>query len=245
MGEVISILSGKGGTGKTTLCAAVAACLAADGKRVLCIDADIGLRNLDIALGMAELPVVAFTDVIHGHYRLSDATQHPRLPQLFLLTAPVRENDELIDAAGFGRILTQAREEFDFCLIDAPAGVGSGFRLAARYADRCIIVSTPDPASMRDAGCAADLLSLDGKEDLMLVVNRVSPRMFRRMTLTVDDIMDSVGLPLLGMLPEDPKVVLSAAQGTALIFSGGGGAAEACFRISRRLRGEHMPLMKL
>ena len=91
MGEVISILSGKGGTGKTTLCAAVAACLAADGKRVLCIDADIGLRNLDIALGMAELPVVAFTDVVHGHYRLSDATQHPRLPQLFLLTAPVRE----------------------------------------------------------------------------------------------------------------------------------------------------------
>lgn len=244
MGEIISVVSGKGGTGKTTVCAAVATCLAADGKRVLCIDADIGLRNLDIALGMAELPIVAFTDVIHGHYALKDATQHPKLPGLFLFTAPVRENEGLVDAAGFGRMLEQVRGEFDYCLIDAPAGIGTGFRLATRYADRFLVVATPDPSSMRDAGCAADLLALDGREDLHLVVNRVSPRLVSRMDLTVDDIMDDVGLPLLGLIPEDYEVTLASAEGMPLIFSTSGGAAEACLRISRRLRGVSMPLMR-
>ena len=195
MGEVISVISGKGGTGKTTICAAVATCLAVDGKRVLCIDADIGLRNLDIALGMAELPLAAFTDVLHGHCNLSDAAEHPQFPGLFLLTAPVRENEDLISADGFRELLDQARRDFDFCLIDAPAGIGAGFRLATRFADRCLVISTPDPASMRDAGCAADLLILDGKETLQLIVNRCAPRMFSKMELTVDDIMDDVGLP--------------------------------------------------
>lgn len=245
MGEVISVVSGKGGTGKTTLCAAVATCMAADGMRVLCVDADIGLRNLDIALGMAEQPIIAFTDVVHGHYGLQDATEHLQIPGLFLFTAPVRENDALIHAEGFGRMLEQARKEFDYCLIDAPAGIGSGFRLATRYADRCIVVSTPDPASMRDASCTADLLSLDGKEEMQLVVNRVAPKLFSRMELTVDDIMDSVGLPLLGLIPEDNAVMLAAASGNALILSDNGRAAEACLRISRRLRGIVMPLMKL
>lgn len=245
MGEVVSVISGKGGTGKTTLCAAVAACLAAEGQRVLCIDADIGLRNLDIALGMADQPIVAFTDVLHGHYTLDDATVHPKLPGLSLLTAPIRENEELIDGAAFGRMLEDARKAYDFCLIDAPAGIGTGFRLATRYADRCMVVSTPDPASMRDAGCAADLLALDGKEELQLVVNRVAPKLFSRMELTVDDIMDGVGLPLLGLVPEDGAVMPAAARNEALIFATQGGAAEACLRISRRLRGCRMPLMKL
>lgn len=245
LGEVISIISGKGGTGKTTLCAAIATCLAVDGKRVLCIDTDFGLRNLDIALGMADQPIVAFTDVIHGYYNLADASAHPRFSNLFLLTAPVRENEDQISPEEFGKLLEQARKEFDFCLLDAPAGIGAGFRLATKFADRCLVISTPDPASMRDAGRTAELLTLDGKEEIRLIVNRVTPRMFSKMNLTVDDMMDEVGLPLLGVVPEDPRVVLSAAYGSALILSEGGGAAEACLRISRRLRGVPMPLMKL
>ena len=245
LGEVISVISGKGGTGKTTLCAAIATCLAVDGKRVLCIDADFGLRNLDIALGMADQPIVAFTDVIYGYYELSDAAQHPRFENLFLLTAPVRENEDQISHEDFGKLLEAARKDFDFCLIDAPAGIGAGFRLATKYADRCLVISTPDPASMRDAGRVAELLTLDGKEELRLIVNRVAPRMFSKMDLTVDDMMDEVGLPLLGVVPEDPKVVLSAAFGNPLILAAGGGAAEACLRISRRLRGVPMSLMKL
>lgn len=246
LGEVISVISGKGGTGKTTVCAAVATCMAANGTRVLCIDADIGLRNLDIALGMAEQPIVAFTDVLHGHYGIDAAAVHPRLENLFLFTAPIRETDTLIDMAQFGKLLEQARERFDCCLIDAPAGIGRGFRLATHDADRFIVVSTPDPASMRDAGCTADLLLLDGKEEQMLVVNRVAPRLFSRMALTVDDIMDEVGLPLLGLVPEDADVMLAAAEGSPLIFATEkrNGAAEACLRISRRLCGEILPLMK-
>lgn len=245
MGEVIAVISGKGGTGKTTLCAAVASCLAAEGQRVLCIDADVGLRNLDIALGMAELPIVAFTDVLRGYYSLSDAAVHPRLENLRLLTAPVRESCELISVDAFGDFLQSVRKEFDFCLIDAPAGIGAGFRLATARADRCVLVATPDPASLRDAGRTAELLTLDGKEELRLVVNRVEPRLFGQMELTVDDIMDGVGLPLLGMVPEDRDVMLAAAEGSALIFATQGGAAEACQRISRRLRGVPTPLMKL
>lgn len=245
LGEVISVISGKGGTGKTTLCAAIATCLAVEGKRVLCIDADFGLRNLDIALGMSDQSIVAFTDVIHGYYSLSDASEHPRFPGLFLLTAPVRENEDQISPDDFGKLLEQAREAFDFCLIDAPAGIGVGFRLATKFADRCLVISTPDPAAMRDAARTAELLELDGKEEIKLIVNRITPRMFAKMDLTVDDVMDEVGLPLLGIVPEDPKVVLSATFGNALILAAGGGAAEACLRISRRLRGVPMPLMKL
>lgn len=246
MGEVISVISGKGGVGKTTVCAAVASCLAADGKRVLCIDADIGLRGLDIALGMSDLAVVAFTDVMRGHYSLQEATEHPKLPGLYLLTTPVHENDGTIDADAFGRMLEDVRKYFDYCLIDAPAGIGTGFRLATRFADRFLVIATPDPASMRDAGCVTDLLSLDGREAVQLIVNRVYPRLIAEMNLTVDDIMDNIGLPLLGIVPDDPDVLLAAANGNALVLSTiGGGAAEACLRISRRLRGEPMPLMKL
>lgn len=245
LGEVISVISGKGGTGKTSICAAIATCMAVDGKRVLCIDADFGLRNLDIALGMADQSIVPFTDVIHGYYELSDAARHPRFENLFLLTAPLREYEDQVSAEDFGKLLEAARKEFDYCLIDAPAGIGAGFRLATKFADRCLVISTPDPASMRDAGRTAEILSLDGKEEIRLIVNRVTSRMFSKMELTVDDVMDEVGLPLLGVVPEDPNVVLSAAFGTPLILAGGGGAAEACLRISRRLRGVPMPLMKL
>lgn len=245
MGEIISILSGKGGTGKTTICAAVAVSLARLGKQVLCIDADIGLRNLDIALGMSEQSVAAFTELLRGDYTLADAAAHPSLPNLRLLTAPVRETADAIDPDAFLHLLEQARAEFDFCLIDAPAGIGPGFQLASRFADRCLIVSTSDPASMRDAGRTADLLTLAGNVGLLLIVNRVSPRMFTRMKLTVDDIMDNVGLPLIGLVPEDRHVPLAAAQGVALPFSTRTGAAEACRRIACRLSGEPLPLMKL
>ena len=246
MGEAIAIISGKGGTGKTTVCATVAACLAACGKRVLCIDADIGLRNLDIALGMADLSVAAFTDVMAGRAELSDAAVHPALEdKLFLLTAPVREREEDIDPAGFAALVARAKQEFDFCLIDAPAGLGPGFRLAACGADRCLLISTPDLASMRDAAHTAELLERGGKRNLYLVVNRVRPKLFRRLDMTVDDMMDEIGLPLLGVIPEDPDVLLAAAEGNALIFATDGGAAEACLRISRRLCGEMLPLMKL
>jgi len=157
----------------------------------------------------------------------------------------VRENDALVDAEEFGKMLEEVRENFDFCLIDSSAGIGSSFRLTTDYADHCLVVCTPDPASLRDAERVAELLLLAGKENIHLIVNRITPKLFPKMDLTVDDIMDDVGLPLLGLVPEDHHVVLAASGGDALVFAETGGAAEACLRISRRLRGVPTGLMKL
>ena len=245
MGQVIAITSGKGGTGKTTVCAAVASCLAAEGKRVLCIDADMGLRNLDISLGMSELAPISFADVLTGRYSLSEATPHPELPGLFLLTAPVAERPETIRFQDFGALLETVREHFDFCLIDSPAGIGDGFHFASLYADRVLIVATPAPASLRDAAGTADQLRLMGKQDLRLVVNRITPAVFRAMNWTVDDMMDETGLPLLGIIPEDERVVLAAAANLPLILYADRGAVLGCLHIARRLQGLKMPLLRI
>ena len=245
MAQVVAISSGKGGTGKTTLCAGVACALAELGQRVLCIDADIGLRNLDIALGMAELPILSFTDVYHGVYPLSRAAKHPAFPNLSLLTAPIRENPEHISLSAFGHMLWKVRQEYDWCLIDAPAGLGMGFQLATKFADQVLVVSTPDPASLRDVSRVVDLLALQHMTELRLAGNRVDGRMFSRMHLTVDDMMDDVGLPLIGIVPEDPNVILAAAENTALLSKTKKGAALACRNIASRLAGKRTPLMKL
>lgn len=245
MGQIIAITSGKGGTGKTSICAGIATCLAAEGCKVLCIDADVGLRNLDISLGMPELAAISFTDVLSGRYSLSEATPHPGIPGLYLLTAPVASRPETVRFQDFAALLDTVRAHFDFCLIDSPAGIGDGFHFATYYADRVLVVATPDPASMRDAAGTADQLNLMGKNDLKLVVNRVTPSIFRSLDWTVDDIMDGVGLCLLGIVPEDEKVVLAAAAGQALILYTDLGAALGCLHIARRLRGRKVPLLRI
>ena len=237
MGEVIAVLSGKGGTGKTTLCAGIATALAISGKRVLCIDCDVGLRNLDIALGLTELGSISFLDVCQGRYPLTRATVHPVYPGLHFLTAPVGCQSDSIDRFAFAHMLEQARSRFQYIFLDAPAGIEAGFHLAASAADRVILVAGPDPASMRDATQSAGILELLGKTDVRLVVNRLRKKTFRAMDLTVDDVMDNVGLPLLGVVPEDEHVVLAAAFGQPLLGYCRKGASAACHRIARRLQG--------
>lgn len=134
MGEVLVVTSGKGGTGKTTLCAGLASCLAAMGQRVLAIDCDIGLSNLDIALGMTDCATVSFLDVMMENQYLSDAPEHPVIPGLQLLTAPSKTRAGLVDDIIFGRLIEEAAETYDWVLLDAPAGIGFGFDLAAAYA---------------------------------------------------------------------------------------------------------------
>ena len=244
MGEVITILSGKGGTGKTTICAALATCLAAENCRVLCIDADLGLRNLDIALGMdKEQHYISFMDVIKGRYTLADAAVHARLPELRLLSSPYRECEDEIDFPSFEKLLDRVRSEYDFCLIDSPAGIGKGFRLATAFADRGLVIATPDPASLRDAERAADIAKMAGMREQHLIVNRIDKRLFSRTPWTIDYMMDETGLPLIGLVPEDKNVLMSAIYGVPLIYTTGKGAAEACLRISKRLQQEIVPLM--
>ena len=246
MGQILAVISGKGGTGKTTLCAGVALCLAEAGQKVLCIDADVGLRNLDISLGLSDEPALCFTDLMRGAYPLSKATVHPRCSNLHFLTAPVTETPEMLDIDQFGQFLQQVMEVYDWCLIDAPAGVGAGFRLAVRWADLAMVVSGSDPASLRDGARAAEALEGLSRAEPRLVVNRIRRRFFRITRFTVDDCMDRVGLPLLGIVPEDEAVALNAARGQTLLQSTGRkGAAVACRHIARRLLGEKQPLLNL
>ena len=235
MGEIIAVLSGKGGTGKTSVSAGVATALAQTGAKVLCIDCDLGLRNLDISLGISQLNALSFTEVCQGGYPLEQATGHPDFPGLFFLTAPM--DSRQIDPNAFSRMLREARQSYQYIFLDAPAGIDQGFQLAARFCDRVILVTGPDPAAVRDAGRTADVLELMGKDNVRLIVNRINKDMVKAMKLTVDDVMDRAGLPLLGIVPEDPNVVLAAAFGKPLLKQTKKGAAAACRRIAKRLQG--------
>lgn len=238
MGEVIAVISGKGGTGKTSVCAGVAVSLASRGERVLCIDCDVGLRNLDISLGMTDVNALSFADVCSGAYTVLQSAYHPAFPCLRFLTAPVNASPEQVDEVAFGNMIRNVRREFDYVFLDAPAGTDTGFRLAVSNADRCILVTGADPASIRDAGHTAQLLELMGKNNIRLVVNRIQPQMVSAMALTVDDVMDRAGVPLLGIVPEDPNVTFAAAFGQPLQkYAGKAPAAAALYRIARRIQG--------
>ena len=242
MGELIAVLSGKGGTGKTSVCAGVATALAQLGEQVLCIDCDVGLRNLDIALGISELGTLSFLDICRGDYGLDMAFRHPVYPSLNFLTAPMNCTADSVDPLAFAAMLEKARFQYSYVFLDAPAGIEAGFHLAARYADRVMLVTGSDPASIRDAGRAGEVLELMGKQSVRLVVNRISKKMAAAMELTVDDIMDRAGLPLLGIVPEDSNVVLAATFRQPLLGYTAKGAAAACRRIAKRIQGRSVPI---
>ena len=243
MGEVIAVLSGKGGTGKTSVCAGIAAALAMDGRSILCIDCDVGLRNLDISLGMSDSGALSFLDISEGGYPLSQAAIHPLYPRLHFLTAPMNCPPEQIRVGAFGDLINQARAVYDYIFLDAPAGVDAGFRLVSAFADRFLLVTGPGPAAIRDAARAGELLELMGKSNIRLIVNRVNKKMVSAMELTIDDVMDNAGLPLLGVIPEDRNVTLAAVFSQPLLhYSKRSPAARACRRISKRIQGFPEPI---
>lgn len=243
MGELFAVLSGKGGTGKTSVCAGIATALAAEGKRVLCIDCDVGLRNLDISLGMSDSPALSFLDICEGGYSLEQAARHPVYPNLAFLTAPMNRPVEKIDPMVFGDMLQKARREFDYVFLDAPAGVDAGFRLVCNAADRFLVVTGSGPAAIRDAARVGDILELMGKKHVRLVVNRVDRTMLKTIRLTIDDVMDTSGLPLIGVVLEDPNVTLAASFGKPLLqYAKRSDAAKAYRKIARRIQGFSEPI---
>ncbi len=242
MSVSIVVTSGKGGTGKTSFTGAVGSCLAALGQRVLCIDMDVGLRNLDIALGMSDRAVMDFTDVLSGRCELARAaTPHPDIQGLFLLTAPLTP-DSAVTAQALAELVTQAKESFDYVLMDCPAGLGEMFHLTAGVADRGVVVATTDPSALRDAQRAVMVLSPQ-LETLHLVMNRVQPKLIRKLRTNLDEAMNTAGLPLLGVVPEDARVTLAAGAGKPLILTTHKGAAVAYLNIAKRLMGQQVPLM--
>ena len=245
MSTSVAVTSGKGGTGKTSFTAAVGSCLAALGQKTLCIDMDIGLRNLDIALGMSDLAVMDFTDVIQGRCAFDRAAvEHPKIPGLFLLTAPLSLPPE-ITGQHVSALVAQAKEVFDFVLIDCPAGLGDGFRLASGAVDRAVVVSMTEPSALRDAQRTVVELTRRGVEQIHLVVNRVQRKLLQQLGATIDDAMNTAGLPLLGVVPEDPQVSLAANQGYPLIVKASKGAAIGYRNIALRIEGRRVPVMKI
>lgn len=243
MGTVVSITSGKGGTGKTSITGGVAASLALMGRTVLCIDMDIGLRNLDISLGLNDRALMDFSDVALGRCPLARAAvDHPTLKGLALLTAPMSLPASLTPDK-VRAMLDTARTMYDYILIDSPAGLGAGFRLAVCGADRAIVIATNDASSLRDA--QRTVTELDHLRQVHLIMNRIQTRLLRRLRTTIDDAMNTAGLPLVGVVPEDPQVILCANLGKPLTTRGKRGAALACWNIAQRLDGNKVPIMKI
>lgn len=245
MSEVIAVASGKGGVGKTTVVAGLSACLAAMGYKVLAVDADIGLRNLDIALGMSDMTALDFGDVLAGRTSFEKAAvSHYEFKNLFLLNAPNVMPDA--EDTEFAEMIRHAKSGFDYCFIDCSAGLGRSLRMAAASADRAVIVTTPDIASLRDAAQTAELFEQYGVSKIGLIVNRVRPRLIEKGEApNIDDAMDASGVPLLGIIPEDERVISGTNHGKPIVMTATGGAALAFYNISRRITGKKIPLMKI
>jgi len=240
--EIICIASGKGGTGKTSLSAGLSCSLAKMGKSVLVVDMDIGLRNLDLVLGITEHALFDFTDVLLSRATLQDAaTPHPEIEGLHFLAAPLGIPEEEIIEEAFLTFAKEAKQLYDVCILDCPAGIGDGFRQAACAADRAIVVATPDQTSLRDAQMTRFALMEQGVEDVRLVVNRISRGVH---AMPIDEIIDRTGIGLLGAVPEDKAVIASANRGELVVKKPRSLAARAYHNIAERLLGVGVPLLR-
>lgn len=246
MGRVYLVASGKGGTGKTSVCAGVGAALAARGKRILLIDCDIGMRNLDLVLGLSDGTALDLYDVALRGTPLMDAVvSHPALPSLYLLSGPALWPEQHPDQAQTAALRAEITGAFDAVVVDAPAGLGTGFRLGCALCDEALLVTTPDLSAYRDAALTAGELRKRGLP-CRLVINRVQPGAVRRGDAAdLDTVMDRVGAGLLGVIPEDPRVRAAGHRGELQGKAGRASAAQAFVNIAGRLSGQQIPLMRL
>jgi len=243
MGKVITVASGKGGTGKTTSVAAISSCLAVLGYRILCVDFDAGLKNLDLSLCMTDFTVKDYMDVVSGRLSLTEAcSESPHVPKLFFLAAPSAFDHDEKDAAGLKVMFDEARREFDYCFIDSPSGIGTGFRLAHENADMSIIITTGERPAMRDSQEAAQAARDIGVKELRLLVNRITPQNLKWLQATIDDVIDMVGVQLIGVVPEDKAVFQALHTNVPLILYKKKLAAYDFLDVARRIAGEDIPL---
>ena len=243
MCKVIAVASGKGGTGKTTTVAAISSCLAALGYKTLCIDFDYGLRNLDLSLCMVDYTIADFADVVSGRLSLMDACcENELIKGLFFLSAPGTFGSDGPGVEEFRPMFDEIRHTFDYCLIDTPSGIGKGFRFAHLYADMSIIVTTGEIPAIRDAQQAVSVAHNLGVKELRLLVNRINRKNFKWLRLTVDDVINKIGVRLLGIVPEDKAVFQALHANTPLVLFSKRLAVYDFLDAARRITGEDVPL---
>jgi septum site-determining protein MinD len=244
--RAILICSGKGGVGKTTLTANLGIALARLGQRTAVLDADFGLRNLDLLLGLENRIVYTAQEVLAGSCRLEQAlVKHKQEPNLALLPAGNPRMLEWLQPEDMQRIVALLSESHDVVLIDCPAGIEDGFKNAMAAAREAIVITTPEVSAVRDADRVIGLLNTNGIQPIQLVLNRVRPKMMANQEmLAVDDVTDILALPLLGLVLEDEQVIVSTNRGEPLTLNGSHSpAAQAYANIARRICGEEVPLI--
>jgi septum site-determining protein MinD len=244
---VITITSGKGGVGKTTSVANIAVALAQRGMRVTCIDGDIGLRNLDVVLGLENRIVYDLVDVVEGRCRLRQAMiRDKRLPDLTLIPAAQTRDKSAVSPSDMVRLCDELRPEVDWILIDSPAGIERGFKNSIAAADKVIVMTNPEISAVRDADRVIGLLDAEEKGPAMLVINRLNAALVKRGDmLSVEDVLDLLAIDLLGIIPEDENVLVASNKGQPLALDGKSKAGQAFQNIARRLLGEQLPFMDL
>ena len=247
VGRVVTITSGKGGVGKTTVTANLGVALARLGKRVVTIDADIGLRNLDVVLGLENRIVYDLVDVVEGRCRLRQAMiRDKRMPELFLIPAAQTRDKSAVSPSDMMRLCNELRNDCDWIIIDSPAGIERGFRNAMAPADVVVVLTNPEVSAVRDADRIIGLIEAEEKGPARLVINRIKPEMVKRGDmLSVDDILELLAVELVGMVPEDETVILSTNRGMPVVLDGKSKAGQAFRNIARRINGEQVPFLDL
>ena len=247
MSKVIVVTSGKGGVGKTTTTANVGAGLAALGHKVVLVDADIGLRNLDVVLGLENRIVYDIVDVTSGHCRLRQAIiKDKRLPGLHLLPAAQTKDKTAVSPEQMQELCGELKKEYEYVIIDCPAGIEQGFKNAIAGAERAIVVTTPEVSAVRDADRIIGLLESSGLSSPELIINRLRINMVKAGDMmSIDDILEILAIDLLGVVPDDDEVVISTNKGEPVVLNEKSLSGKAYRNISRRIKGEEVPFLNL
>ena len=244
MAKVITITSGKGGVGKTTSTANLGTALAGLGNKVVVFDADIGLRNLDVVMGLENRIVYDLVDVIEGNCRLRQALiKDKHEAELYLLPAAQTRDKDAVTKEEMIELVDQLREEFDFVLIDSPAGIESGFKNAIAGADEIIIVTTPEVSAVRDADRIIGLCEAYEKGQPRLILNRLRPKMVRSgEMMSVEDVLQILAIDLIGIIPEDEDVITATNKGEVLVLDKSSRTGKYYIDIARRINGEEVAI---
>jgi len=245
--KIVTITSGKGGVGKTTAVANIAVALASNGAKVCCVDADIGLRNLDVVMGLENRIVYDLVDVIEGRCRLRQAMiRDKRLPELYLIPAAQTRDKSAVSPSDMVRLGDELRSEVDWVLIDSPAGIERGFRNSIAAADQLVVITNPEISAVRDADRVIGLLEAEGKGSPFLIINRLNPNMVKNHDmLSAEDVLDLLAIRLIGIVPEDEAVIVGTNRGTPIVLDEKSIAGHAFRNIAQRMLGQEVPFLDL